>query len=477
MAGYCVGVYHDAACTVLAPDHLAEPHGRLQSLRHRSRRPPRDQRLIHIVNTLLLFALLRSASNSAWPSGLAAALFALHPLHVESVAWVSGRPGLLSTMFALASLWVYARYTRRRRVLLYLLVAVLMAFSLMAKPDLVTLPLVMLMIDFWPLDRWCRQSAEEGRLPLRGLIVEKVPLLALSAVAAVATLLVKNPPLPGTGSAESLPGLLRVTNAVGAYGWYIWKMIWPMDLAAFYPHPYRVGGQAWNNWQILLAGTLLLGVTAWVTRSGAKRYAAVGWFWYLVVLLPVIGLFQAGMHVMTDRYTYVPLVGLFIIIAWTGNDLLVRRRTGCKPVRIAAFLVVGSLLSACTFASYAQARTWRHSIALYEHALAVSPGSALARYLLGIELEAGGDLDAAIEQWEQVVAIEAKHLRAHFNLGVAYRQQNRIDEAVRHFEVVLTINPNDAEAHRMLDALRMPGDASSGPSDGTKRGAPLNPAP
>ncbi len=285
--------------------------------------------VFHIANIVLLLIVLRRMTGSVWKSAFVAAIFALHPLHVESVAWAAERKDVLSTFFMLVAIWGYWRYTERPSLRRYLLVAFAFALGLMAKPMLVTLPILLLLLDYWPL----RRLQSPGR-PLKAsptaLIMEKVPLVALSFASCVITYLAQR-----SGGAviqlEKFPIGLRVANAVVAYSAYVWKAIWPTGLAAYYPYP-KAGVPVLS---LVIALAVMAGVTVLVIRQVRSRpYLAVGWLWYVITLIPVIGLVQVGEQSMADRYMYIPLIGLSIMIAWGIPDLLMRRAASRSLVRL-----------------------------------------------------------------------------------------------------------------------------------------------
>ncbi len=295
----------------------------------------------HLVNTLLLFLVLKLMTGALWRSGLVAALFAVHPLHVESVVWVAERKDVLSTLFWMLTLWAYLGYTKRPGVKRYLVILLAFALGLMAKPMLVTLPFVLLLLDYWPLKRIeLGQSAiglpaasqpstianKPGAQAFR-LLLEKTPMFVLAAVSSVVTFIVQKSG-GAVGALETYPFKIRMANALLSYVIYLKKMIWPQNLAVFYPHP----GQSLPMWQAAGAGLLLVVVSIAVIRAGRRYpYLPVGWLWYVGTLVPVIGLVQVGDQAMADRYTYVSLIGLFIVVAWGVPDVARSWRYGKCP--------------------------------------------------------------------------------------------------------------------------------------------------
>jgi cytochrome c-type biogenesis protein CcmH/NrfG len=313
----------------------------------------------------------------------------------------------------------------------------------MAKPMLVTLPLVFLLLDYWPLQRTPFGSSGERIWPKRSisrLLVEKIPLLALSALSSVVTLIVQE---PGTGISMRL----GAANAVMSCVRYLGKLIWPASLSVLYPHPNLPGGTPWSTWQVAGAGLLLLVITLLVIRVRHRRYALVGWLWYLGTLVPVIGLVQVGRQAMADRYTYLPLIGLFIIIAWGGADLVSRWASRRIPLRrivqVGAFVVLAAFLAS----SWSQTRHWRDSVTLYEHALELNPTNSVMHHNLGNSLKARGERAKPADHYRQALDIDPRHVKAHINLGNVLVSLGLLDEGMGHYREALRIQPDLAEAH------------------------------
>ncbi len=385
--------------------------------------------LLHLVNALLLFFLLDRLTGEVWRSAFVAALFALHPLHVESVAWIAERKDLLSTCLGLLATLAYVRYARRPGAGRYLPVMLLLALGLAAKPMLVTLPFVLLLLDYWPLRRltWKR-------------VWEKIPLFALAAASSVVTLVVQRAG-GATRSVEGFPLPERLFNAVVAYATYLWKTVWPRDLAVFYPHP----GATLAAWKIGLSALVLIAITAVAVRARRSRpYLIVGWLWYLGMLVPVIGLVQVGSQSMADRYTYLPLIGLFVIVAWVVGDVLPRPGAARLAVPAAIALV------ALSWSTRAQLGVWRSSETLFEHALAVTERNYVARNNLGLVLAERGLLDEAVTHYEAALSYEPDHAPLHVNLANARLKQARADEAFRHYRRALELDPDSADANYNL---------------------------
>jgi Flp pilus assembly protein TadD len=384
-------------------------------------------------------------------SSFVAAMFALHPLHVESVAWVAERKDVLSTLFWMLTLWTYIRYTERRTVNRYLVVLFSFSLGLLSKPMLVTLPCVMLLLDYWPLGRlhigqpsghWSRHDnsleLHNPRSSTRRIILEKLPFFALAAVLSSVTFL--STQVEGVvGTLESYPLEVRTANALVSYLIYIGKMIWPHPLAVLYPHP-----GMWPAWQVAGAGLLLAGVSVLVVH-GVRRYPylGVGWFWYLGTLVPVIGLVQVGTQGMADRYTYIPLIGLFIMIAWGIPDLLARWRYRTTVLAISA----GLLLSIFMMVTRTQIHRWHDSVSLFEHTLNVTTGNFRIHDNLGSALIHQGKYEEAIKHYTEALRIKPDDLGAHYGLGNALIYQRKYEEAIAHYTEALRIKPGDAVAH------------------------------
>lgn len=409
--------------------------------------------ILHLANTILLFLVLNRATGGLWRSAFVAALFGLHPLHVESVAWVAERKDVLSTFFWMLTMWFYVRYVASPRLASYVLVVFFMALGLMAKPMLVTLPFVLLLMDFWPLRRLAvvpedntfdskngeSKTKNKNKAQILRLFVEKVPLLVLAAVSSVITIAAQQ-----SGKAfaplHALSLKIRVTNALVSYVKYIAKMLWPQDLACLYTYPYN----GLPVWQVAGAAVLLLSVSGLAIRAARRfPYVPAGWFWYLGTLIPVIGLVQVGSQSMADRYTYVPLIGLFIVISWGVAEFVQSWRYGKAVLAVAA----GIALSGLAILTWLQVGCWRNSTTLFQHTLRVSPDSAIVQNNLGFALAQQGRLKVAVSHYREALRIEPYYLKARFNLGFALGKLGRLDEAIDHFTRLLHVKPEFAEAH------------------------------
>jgi len=394
--------------------------------------------LLHTVAVVLLFLVLQQMTGAIWRSAFVAALFAIHPLHVESVAWVAERKDVLSGVFFMLTLLAYVHYARAPSIWRYVTVALTFALGLMSKPMLVTLPFVLLLLDYWPLKRIRTEESRAGRQLLR-LFAEKVPLMALSAVSSTATYLAQRGAL---GWTEQLPILARINNAFVTYVIYVRQMFWPAKLAVFYPHPENRLPQL----EIGLAVALLacITTTALVLRKVAP-YLITGWFWYLGMLVPVIGLVQVGWQGHADRYTYLPQVGLYIAGTWAIADLTAsfRRRI---LLGAAALLIIGAL----SWTAWIQTSYWRDSEMLFTHALAVTGKNDVAENNLGIIFLQRGELDKAIARLQAAIDLRPENGPAHNNLAKAFLQKGQLTEAMIHYRKFLEIEPQNVEARNIL---------------------------
>ena len=394
----------------------------------------------HIINTLLLFLVLSRMTGSTWRSAFVAALFALHPLHVESVAWLAERKDVLSTFFWFLTMLAYLHYAHRPKIANYLLVMFSFALGLMSKSMLVTLPVVLLLLDYWPLNRF----STEGR---RKLILEKIPLFIMSIAAGIVTFVVQQT-AGAVGNLAPFPLGVRIANALTAYVSYILKMIWPRDMACFYPHP----GYTIPVWQVIASALFLIFATFLAIRlSRVYRYVGVGWLWYVFTLLPVIGLIQVGRQSMADRYTYVPLIGLFIIIAWGIPDLFQKwSAPNNRAIRLVQQIVLPLtamvVIMALAVSAHTQAGYWRDDFKLFSHAIQVTDNNAVAHYNIANSYLESGLTDEAEKHYREALRFDPKKLEAHNNLGAILFSKGRNDEALGHFQAALRIKP-DAEAH------------------------------
>ena len=436
--------------------------------------------LIHIANSLLLFCVFIKMTRCVWQSAFVAALFALHPLHVESVAWISERKDVLSTFFWMLTMWSYVRYVERPKLSQYLWVVFFFILGLMSKPMLVTLPFVLLLLDYWPLNRLqvdpsgTVDSPQQRSIALR-LGWEKVPLFILVAVSSTMTFYAQKHG-KALASLDALALKTRIANALVAYLKYIEKMLYPAKQAVLYPYPAIL---PW--WQVVGAFLLFLSISYVAIRLIRQRpYFVVGWLWYVGTLVPVIGLIQVGNQAMADRYTYVPFIGLFVIVAWGVPALWAHRKHSKKWFTALATVTLAFLMAV----TWKQVGCWRNSITLFEHTLKNTTQNyrahnnlglalvaqnrieeAIDHYLqalrirssfekahnnLGLALVALGRIDQAIEHYLQALRIKSDYFEVHVNLGVALGHQDRTKEAVGHFLQALRIKPDDVGAHNNL---------------------------
>lgn len=387
--------------------------------------------LLHIANTLILFLVLNRMTGAAWRSGFVAALFALHPLHVESVAWVAERKDVLSTFFWLLAMYAYAAYAQRSSIWRYLLIMAAFALSLMSKPMAVSLPIVLLLMDFWPLNR--------AHLRWR-LVWEKAPLFAMSAGSSIITFIAQRQ----GGAVVGLDNVefgYRIANSVVSYVAYIAKMIWPSGLAVFYP----LAVAKMPMWQVVGAGLLLAAVSVLVMRNGRRfPYLAVGWLWYLITLVPVIGLVQVGAQAMADRYAYITLTGLFIIIAWGVPDLLSSRGKAVFRLLVPFVAMLILVLAACT---WSQVGVWHSSYSLFDHAIKVTEDNSLAYNNRGVLFVARERSEEAIADFSKAVEIEPNYAEAHSNLGLALIESGRVEEGLDHMLTAVSLGFDTSVSH------------------------------
>ncbi len=386
--------------------------------------------LWHAVNVVLLFLLLAQATGFVGRSAVVAALFAAHPLNVESVAWVAERKTLLCTFFLLLTLGAYGWYVKKPRASRYLPVALLFVLALMAKPMVITLPFALLLLDFWPLQRF-------PQTPLAKLVLEKLPLLALSAASAAITLYAQRAG-GAVGSTELLPLAIRLKNAVYSYLIYVEKTVWPSGLAVFYPHPEN----ALTLWKVVGAAAVLIAITALFWHFRERRYLLVGWLWFLGTLVPVIGIVQVGRQAWADRYAYFPLWGLFVIAVW----LLSEAATRMKLSRAAQVAIALAALLGYSVATHIQIGYWRNSYSLFAQALQVTGPNAIAEGNLGSALIEMRRPDLAVPHLERAIQLMPGFSTAHYNLGTLLQRQNEPQQALREYQLALKDPSDNREA-------------------------------
>jgi tetratricopeptide (TPR) repeat protein len=398
--------------------------------------------LLHAATAILLFLVLRQMTGTLWRSAFVAAVFAIHPLRVESVAWVAERKDVLSGLFFMLTIGAYVRYARAPwSPLRYGLVVLLFAVGLMCKPMLVTVPFVLLLLDYWPLNRFATlrsQGGENSKIRWR-LILEKLPLLGLGIASCAVTLLAQRGAMQPVARI-SLP--LRLGNAVISYTDYLRQMFWPSDLAVLYP---------WEAARLGVSNTmpsivLVAGVSAVVLVLRWRRYLLTGWLWYLVMLGPVIGILQVGNQARADRYTYLPQIGLYLLLTWWAADLCARWRY--RPVLLTSLASI--ILVALIFSARAQTSYWQDSETLWSHALACTTDNTIAEGNLGEAYYAKGKTREAMAHFERALRIEPNQASVHSSLGVFFLEMGRVSESLAHLQKALEIEPNFADAHYNL---------------------------
>jgi protein O-mannosyl-transferase len=432
--------------------------------------------LLHALNAGLVFVLLQQMTGAAWRSLLVAALFTVHPLRVESVAWVAERKDVLSGFFGLLVLIAYVRYAQKsvisnqwsvnsspssgmpaadsrprttdhwslitdHRLLFYFLSLFFFVLGLLSKPMLVTWPFVMLLLDYWPLGRLQLKTQDSRLRTSLPLLIEKLPFCILAALVSVVTFVVQQ----GGGAVaavEHLPLGARVENALISYGRYLGKLFWPTELAIYYPHPGR-----WPLEKVLLAGGLLLGLSVLFFRQRRRApFLLMGWLWFLGALVPVIGLVQVGDQAMADRYTYLPSLGVLILVVWGACELTRHWRYQVLAWSVA----VGVAVVFCLALTRQQIGYWRDSEALFRHAVEVTQNNEFAHNNLGVALDRNAHLDEAIRQFQEAVRLQPSHSVSHYNLGIALDKKGQMAEAIHQFQEAIRLRPAYAEAHYNL---------------------------
>jgi len=414
--------------------------------------------LLHIANALMLFLVLKRMTGSVWKSSFIAALFALHPLHVESVAWVAERKDVLSTFFWILTIWAYVYYTQRPNLARYLLVVLSFSLGLMSKPMLVTMPFILLLLDDWPLGRsrvgrlGCDLNSQTAhslnfRKPQSvwaGLVLEKVPLFGLAAASSALTFFAQQQG-GAVRSLEVFPIETRISNVLVSYVSYIGKMLWPYRLALPYPYPEML-----PMWQVAGASLFLVSVSILVIHYGKRHsYLRVGWLWYLGTLVPVIGLVQIGSQAMADRYTYIPLIGLFIMMVWGIPDIL----AGWRYRRVLFVISAAVLFLSFIMITRDQVRHWCNSITLFKHTLNVTTNNFTAYCQLGLALSGQGRFQEAIPILSVALQLRPSHPETYNHLGVISAQEGKTQEASAYFSKALRIKADYAEAHSNLGAI------------------------
>jgi protein O-mannosyl-transferase len=392
--------------------------------------------LLHSLNAALLFWILWSATGATWSSLMVAALFALHPINVESVAWVAERKSVLSMLFFLLALWSYERYADKPSVARYAGVAAMFACGLMAKPMVITLPFVLLLWDYWPLGRMSfanGRSSDDRKVPWQWLALEKLPLLLISAASSVVTVKAQRAG-DAIGSMVEYPLRARLGNAMVAYVRYIGKAFWPSRLSPIYPHP----GNGLKMWMVAAAAILLLAITGLVIAA-RRRYLVVGWLWFLGTLIPMIGLVQVGTQAMADRYAYLPFVGLFIMVVWGAMEWAEQWRV---PKPLPAGLSVACLV-ALALVAHRQIGFWSDNLTLWSHAIQAEPGSFIAEDNLGGALLSAGQYDEAMKHFHAAVALDGTDPMSRLNIAADEQRHGNLQRAIEQYSklVVTTRDP------------------------------------
>ncbi|MDP2984687.1 MAG: tetratricopeptide repeat protein [Candidatus Latescibacter sp.] len=410
--------------------------------------------LFHIINTLLLFAFFRKTTGNTWRSAFVAALFALHPLHVESVAWITERKDVLSIFFMMMALYMYSKYVERPSLRKYVPVIVLFSLGIMAKPMIITFPVLLLLLDFWPFGRFNgggkvtlknSKFMKVAKVTINRIFIEKIPFFMISAIVFIVTLVVAK----GGNALISLDSLSlpqRLQEAVLSYALYIGKMIVPRHLAFFYP--YR--SEAVPLWEVSCAGLLLMGITVLVIRLSRRfPWYPFGWFWYLVSLLPVIGIFQAGEQSMADRFTYMPLIGLFVMGVWGVSDSI--HNWGQKKLILSMLMMV--IIFIYGTITWVQVKHWKDTYSLLSHALTVTSKNYLAHQYIGYYYARHGKIEDAFTHFNEALKIDPSFARIHNDLGALLTRIGKYDEALAHFREALRLDPNYAEVHDNIGIL------------------------
>ncbi|MGB5218473.1 MAG: tetratricopeptide repeat protein [Smithella sp.] len=397
--------------------------------------------VFHIGAVVLLFLFLSRITNNIWPAAFAAAFFALHPLRVESVAWAAERKDVLSMLFGMASLYAYSFYTETKKLSHYLICLMLFSCALMSKPMFVTLPCLLMLLDYWPLKRWqnITKVRAENRFKQAGrLIGEKIPFICIMITSIVITYWVQKKGNAVT-SIEILPLPERFTNGVLSYALYLGKVFCPLDLAIFYPYKLSL-----PVWQILVSAIIIAVITfAVIYLIRTMPFLFTGWFWYLGTLVPVIGLVQVGGQAMADRYTYLPSIGISIMIAW-GIPPMLKRAGVRKNVLFSISIAVLCLL---VFLTWMQSGYWKNSITLFNHAVRVTKGNYIAHNNLGVAMSAEGMIKEAIDHYNKAIIIKPNNANAYNNRGNAYSKRGMYDDAIQDYKMAIRIKPDYAEAY------------------------------
>jgi hypothetical protein len=403
---------------------------------------------IHSASAALLYVLLMLLTGRVGPSVLVAVLFAIHPMHVESVAWISERKSLLSTFFAILSMIAYSRYAARGGAFRYITMTFLFALGIMSKPILVTYPAMLFLLDYWPLDRIRQpgQPEDDRRRSVQFLILEKTPIAAICIVWSVFAYL--HQVSIGAMSTTAVVSVSdRLINAIVSCGRYIWKLFIPTDLSVLYPHPSLPGMEPWETWRIFLSAAVVCAISVLVYLTRRRRYPVMGWLWFLSSLVPVIGLVQIGSVAMADRYTYVSYIGLFIMIAWGIADLLARLSDRPAALRRMILWTVCGWTLVCAGMARAQTFVWKDSSQLFGHALTIDPNNVVMLNNLGSELCLQERYDDAVRILQKALSLHPSYAEAHYNLAFAYKRLKRIRDAEEHFHRSILLKSSGHKAY------------------------------
>lgn len=396
---------------------------------------------LHIGAVIFLFLFLYKTTNNPWPAAFAAAFFALHPLRVESVAWASERKDVLSMFFGMASIYAYAFYVESSKLSKYLLCLTLFALALMSKPMLVTLPFVLMLLDYWPLKRWqnALSATAENKFKLAGRLVrEKTPFFLLTIASCIITFWAQNK-AGATSFGKKLPFVMSGANALISYLAYLGKTFWPVNLAVFYPYELSL-----PLWKIVISGIILIIITLDVLYYIRKQpFLFVGWLWYLGTLIPVIGLVQVGSQVMADRYTYLPSVGIAIMLAWGIPYFFPSTETKTNIL----FPAATSFLALMVFLSWMQCGYWKNSIKLFNNTLRVTKNNYLAHNYLGLALFAKGKVDEALYHYNEAIRISPYYAEAYNNRGIVYGSKEQYQLAINEYNKAIVHKPDYAFAY------------------------------
>jgi protein O-mannosyl-transferase len=396
----------------------------------------------HIANAVLLFLLARKLSGGFWKSLGIAIIFAVHPLHVESVAWVTERKDVLSMFFLLLCVRFYVGYTETSRLKGYFISIMFFILGLMAKPMLVTLPFILLLLDHWPLGRFSAKKNQRNEATCffqsrLSIIIEKIPYIAIS-IAICALTVISSKKSSGLIAADEISINSRIANALMSYAAYLIKMLWPSKLAVPYPYP-----DAFVWWEVLASTGLLLAITIYAIKNiRQKPYVIVGWLWYIVTLFPVIGLVQSGTQAMADRFVYVPVIGIYVIVVWSADDLI-EKFSLPKPLTASIATLIICILS---LVSYRQVQHWKNSVTLFTHATAVTKNNFIAYFNLGDALHSQGELSAAIANYGKALLIEPDDVNTRSHLGLALLRAGEFDTAIFHLKKAVSLKPDHIEA-------------------------------